>query len=83
MGDPSSWRIDDIEREAKRAVSRLHEIDTLNSAVTRLERQVHELLNVLRDAHNEINDMREQLGRHETTLECQATEIGILRKVEE
>lgn len=37
------WRIRDIEQKADRAVSRLYEIDSLNSNVDSLERSVREL----------------------------------------
>ena len=43
MATPYDWRIDEIERTAKRAESRLHEMDSLRVHVDRLERENREL----------------------------------------
>ena len=43
MSGPFEWRIQDIERTANRAESRLYEIDSLRSNVDSLEHTVREL----------------------------------------
>ena len=43
MSGPFEWRIQDIERTANRAESRLYELDSLRSDVVGLEHTVREL----------------------------------------
>ena len=43
MSGPFEWRIENIERTAKRAEDRLHELDSLRSDVGGLEHTVREL----------------------------------------
>jgi polyhydroxyalkanoate synthesis regulator phasin len=44
FGDPRlEWRISDVEKRSREAMSRLHEVDSLRSHVDRLERAVREL----------------------------------------
>ena len=43
MSGPFEWRIQDIERTANRAESRLYELDSLRSDVGSLEHTVREL----------------------------------------
>ena len=54
MSGPFEWRIQDIERTANRAESRLYELDSLRSDVGSLEHTVRELRTEIDGLHNEL-----------------------------
>ena len=70
MSGPFEWRIQDIERTAKRAEDRLHELDTLRSDVDSLEHTVREL-------RTEIDGLRDEL---KTSQERHSQDIAELRE---
>ena len=70
MSGPFEWRIQDIERTAKRAEDRLHELDSLRSNVDSLEHTVREL-------RTEIDGLRDEL---KTSQERHSQDIAGLRE---
>ena len=60
MSGPFEWRIQDIERTAKRAEDRLHELDTLRSNVDSLEHTVRELRAEIDGLRNELQASQER-----------------------
>ena len=54
MSGPSEWRIQDIERTANRAESRLYELDSLRRDVDSLEHTVRELRAEIDGIRNEL-----------------------------
>ena len=71
MSGPSEWRIQDIQRTANRAESRLYELDSLRSDVGSLEHTVREL-------RAEIDGLRTEL---QTSQERHSQDIAELREV--
>ena len=70
MNWPFEWRIQDIERTAKRAEDRLHELDSLRSDVVSLEHTVREL-------RAEIDGLRAEF---QTSQERYSQDIAELRE---
>ena len=60
MSGPFEWRIQDIERTAKRAEERLHELDSLRSDVDSLEHTVRELRTEIDGLRNELQASQER-----------------------
>ena len=60
MSGPFEWRIQDIERTAKRAEDRLHELDSLRSNVDSLEHTVRELRTEIDGLRNELQASQER-----------------------
>lgn len=70
MSGPFEWRIQDIERTAKRAEDRLHELDSLRNDVGSLEHTVREL-------RAEIDGLRAEL---QSSQERYSPDIAELRE---
>ncbi len=65
------WRINDIERKAERAISRLYELDSLRSDVGSLERADREICALIDGLRIELQtalDRIEYLGQEVTEL---------------
>ena len=60
MSGPFEWRIQDIERTAKRAEERLHELASLRSDVDSLEHTVLELRAEIDWLRNELQASQER-----------------------
>jgi len=65
MSNPYDWRINDIERKADRADSRLHELDSLRSDVAGLERAYGSLRAECDGLRTELQACAERLQRIE------------------
>ena len=63
MSGPFEWRIQDIERTANRAESRLYELDSLRSDVGSLEHTVRELRTEIDDLRNELQASKDQYSQ--------------------
>ena len=61
MSSPFEWRIQDIERTARRAEDRLHELDSLRRDVGSLEHTVREL-------RAEIDEREQQIAKQSAAL---------------
>jgi predicted nucleic acid-binding Zn-ribbon protein len=55
------WRLDDIERKADEANSRLYELDSLRSSVDNLDRENREISSVVNDLRYELETLREDM----------------------
>lgn len=60
MSGPFEWRIQDIERTANRAESRLYELDSLRRDVDSLEHTVRELRAEIDGLRNELQTSQTQ-----------------------
>ena len=67
MSTPFEWRIDDIQRKAERAESRLHEVDSLRVDVGRLERENRELSSCVDGLRATCQALLERVERLEVT----------------
>lgn len=79
MATPYDWRIDDIERTARRAESRLHEVDSLRVSVDRLERENRELSSCVDGLRSTCGSLLERIERLEVSeeLRLQALEPSV------
>ena len=68
MSGPFEWRIQDIERTAKHAGERLHELDSLRSDVGSLEHTVRELRAEIDGLRNELQTSQERHSQDLTEL---------------
>lgn len=73
MSTPFDWRIDDIQRRAERAESRLHEVDSLRVDVGRLERENRELGSCVDGLRSACQALLERVERLEVI--AQASEV--------
>ena len=69
MSGPFEWRIQDIERTANRAESRLYELDSLRSDVVGLEHTVRETRAEADGLRAELTATQDRLTRLEAALE--------------
>ncbi len=59
------WRIQDVERKAEKAYSRLYEIDTLRSELVSLEHTVRELSSTCDGLRSELQTCQDKIMRLE------------------
>tara|TARA_R110000851_G_scaffold304299_1_gene462123 strand:- start:270 stop:494 length:225 start_codon:yes stop_codon:yes gene_type:complete len=55
------WKLNDIERKADEANSRLYELDSLRSSVDDLNRENREISSVVNDLRYELETLREDV----------------------
>lgn len=70
MSTPYDWRIDDIERKAQRAESRLHEVDSLRVSVDRLERENREIRSCVDGLRCTCEALLERVERQEVIVQA-------------
>ena len=63
MSGPFEWRLNDIERSAKRAEDRLYELDSLRRDVGSLEHTVRELRTEIDGLRNELQASKDQYSQ--------------------
>ena len=63
MSGPFEWRLNDIERSAKRAEDRLYELDSIRRDVDSLEHTVRELLAEIDGLRNELQASKDQYSQ--------------------
>lgn len=59
----TEWRINDVERKAEQAVSRLYELDSLRSSMDSLERTNRELSSICNELRSELQELQEEVRR--------------------
>lgn len=66
------WRLRDIEQKAKRATSRLWELDSIKNDINNLEHTLRETRSVLDELRNEIQRQENKLNElsipHQTAI---------------
>ena len=63
MSGPFEWRLNDIERSAKRAEDRLYELDSIRRDVDSLEHTVRELRAEIDWLRNELQASKDQYSQ--------------------